>query len=101
MLLMLGQLLITTASVSMNWWVARLLLGHRKEKTLNKEEKDIVKDALLDIVEHEIDDPQVRIEAARMLLNHFGYREMILPLKNISETVEKAVKENRGCFNER
>lgn len=85
----------------MNWWVVRLLLGHRKEKTLNKEEKDIVKDALLDIVEHEIDDPQVRIEAARMLLDHFAGYEVVIPLNAISETVAKAVKESRSCPDER
>lgn len=68
---------------------------------MNKEEKNIVKDALLDIVEHEIDDSQVRIEAARMLLNHFAGYEVVLPLSAISETVAKVVKENKGWTNER
>ncbi len=68
---------------------------------MNKEEKDIVKDALLDIVEHEIDDPQVRIEAARMLLDHFAGYEVVIPLNAISETVAKAVKESRSCPDER
>lgn len=62
---------------------------------MKKEELKIIKDSMLDVVKHEVGNPQARIDAARILLENFGSSEAEINLNDLAETIKAAQQATR------
>ena len=65
---------------------------------MKKEELKIVKDSLLDVVKHEVGNPQARIDAARILLENFGSSEAEINLNDLAKTIKAAQQATRDTY---